>query len=648
MPLPILFLEHFHLSLINHLVHITAKIPRHCSFPIFQSDSRITGVVCPFPGGEETCEGGQFSAKGAHILTRGRKLCCAQPILLVFALLTILFGVAKLNAQSVSPHGGIDDYEPGPDSKPQPGVPLGKTFSFKFEDSKIFPGTSRVITVYVPAEYKADQPACVYVGLDSLAFNVPVVFDNLIHEGAMPVTIAIGVSSGTVASADDGQNPRFNRSFEFDALNDSLARCFVEEIIPEIEKRTTPDGLPIKLSKNPDDRCAGGASTGGIGAFSLAWERPDLFRRVFSAIGTFVCMRGGDRYPVLVRKTEPKPIRVFLQDGENDEWMGGPEVGDWWMSNQTLDRALEFAGYEHKHVWGTGPHSGNHGTAIFPDAMRYLWQDWPKPVQAQTAKTQNVVLKATLDPASTWQLVPAAGVACDQLIVNPQGEIFFHDDNARHTRKIGVDGKISDASDVPANHRFAFAADGHPVTTDAIEATCMIVTSRGQIYATDADAGNVWLIQPDGSKSLLDEDLNHPTGIALSPDGLWLTVMENQSHWGYSYRVRAGGTVDAKQQYYWFHVPDSADDSGAGGMCADRDGYLYVATHLGVQIFDRNGRSRGILPLPSGEATSVSFGGASFDTLFVTSGGRLYQRHMKAIGAPAFAPPIKLPPWGAG
>jgi sugar lactone lactonase YvrE/enterochelin esterase-like enzyme len=541
-----------------------------------------------------------------------------------------------------------DNYEVGPDSKPQPGVPKGKTFSFEFAGSKIYPGTSRSVTVYVPAQYTGDKPACVYVGLDDLGFGVPIVFDNLIHKREMPVTIAVGVASGTVAAAIEKEDPRFNRSVEFDSLNDSLARCIVEEILPEVERRLTPDGLPIKLSRDPSDRCAGGGSTGGIGAFTLAWERPDLFRRVFSAIGTFVGMRGGDRYPVLVRKTEPKPIRVFMQDGSNDEWMGGPEVGDWWMGNQTLQRALEFSGYEEAHVWGTGPHSGRHAAAIFPDAMRFLWKDWPKPVLAQTAKTQNVVLQAILDPEATWQIVSDAGAACDHLAVNPQGEIFSHDTAEKRTRKLGTDGRISDEPAIAEGKAFAFAADGRVVTVDGINATCMMATSNGNVYATDADAGKAWLIRADGTKTLLDEGLKHPTGIALSPDGLWLTVMESCTHWGYSYSVKPDGTVELKQQFYWAHVPDSADDSGAGSMCMDRDGRPYVATHMGVQVFDRNGRSRGILTMPAGEATSVCFGGAKFDTLFVISGGKLYQRHMKTVGRPPFSAPIKLPAWGAG
>jgi enterochelin esterase-like enzyme len=527
-------------------------------------------------------------------------------------------------------------------------VPRGKTFSFEFAASRIYPGTSRNITVYVPVQYNGDKPACVYVGLDDIGFGVPVVFDNLIHKGEMPVTIAIGISSGVARSARGDENPRFNRSFEFDGLNDALARLITDEIFPEVERHQAPNGRPIKLSRDPNDRCAGGGSTGGIAAFTLAWERPDLFRRVFSAIGTFVGMRGGDRYPVLVRKTEPKPIRVFLQDGANDQWMGGPEVGDWWMSNQTLQRSLEFAGYDHQHVWGTGPHSGKHATAIFPDAMRFLWKDWPEPIRARTSQTRNVMLQDILDPAAGWQLVAEAGSACDHLAVNPRGEVFFHDTAARRTRKLGTDGTISDEPSIPADRPLAFGADGKAVTVDGLNLACLTVTSAGSIYATDSGSGKVWMIKPDGTQTQLDEGLDHPSGIAVSPDGLWLAAMESRTHCGYSYRVKADGTVDLKQRFYWAHVPDWANDSGAGGMCMDRHGHPYVATRLGVQVFDRNGRSRGILPMPPGEATSVTFGGASFDTLFATSGGKLYKRHMKVAGAPSFTAPFKLPPWGGG
>jgi sugar lactone lactonase YvrE len=158
----------------------------------------------------------------------------------------------------------------------------------------------------------------------------------------------------------------------------------------------------------------------------------------------------------------------------------------------------------------------------------------------------------------------------------------------------------------------------------------------------------LWLITPSGEKTLLDSGLNHASGVVLSPDGLWLAVAEQGTHWGYSYQVDANGKVQFKQKFYRFHVPDWADDSGAGTWCMDRDGRLYAATRMGVQVFDRNGRVRCILPLQGGPVTSLCFGGPRFDTLFVTCGDKVYQRTFKVPGAPAWAPPTKLPPWGAG
>lgn len=631
-----------------------------------------------------------------------------------------VFGTLVVNAQSPRQSlAEIDNYEPGPDSKPQPGVPEGKTFSFKFETSKVFPGTSRTITVYVPAQYKGDKPACVYVGLDALGFGVPVVFDNLIHKGEMPVTIAIGVSPGTVASMNEKENPRFNRSLEFDSLNDSLARCITEEIFPEIEKLKTPDGLPIRLSTDPNDRCAGGGSTGGIAAFTLAWERPDLFRRVFSAIGTFVGMRGGDAYPVLVRKTEPKPLRIFQQDGENDQWGGGPEVGDWWMSNQTLERALEFAGYEHQHIWGTGTHSGRHATAIFPDAMRFLWRDWPKPLKA--GESQNTFLKAILEPGEGWKLAKVEqGSLWDTLAANPQGEIFFNGGEASELFKIGLDGKVYAATAREGKvTRMEFDSHGKRIATDeskgtekthhltlltkmafGADGTCFIqrvsaianysidrllnaskrsrelpdaskaaplsfvelgpspssfaITNTGSIYGVDShgdsrSGSRLWLIRPHGDKIEIGSIPNGASGIALSPDGLWLAVMFRDSHWGYICKIKADGTVENPQRFYWLHVPVDSGTPDTGNICFDRDGRLYVATNMGIQVLDRNGRVRAILPIPGNQAVSnVCFGGENFDTLYVISRGKLYQRKMHVSGAPPFHAPIKLPPSSAG
>jgi gluconolactonase len=589
--------------------------------------------------------------------------------LIVVAMMLALPVVGSLRLEA----GPWDEqYVPGPDSKPQEGVPKGETFDFTFNQSKIFPGTTRKIWVYVPWQYTGETPACVYVGLDSLGFEAPVVFDNLIARREMPVTIGIGIAPGDVVSAQSPDNPRFNRSLEFDGLNDHLARFILEEVLPAVEAHKTQAGVPIRLSIDANDRAIGGGSTGGIGSFTVAWERPDAFRRVFTAIGTYVGMRGGDRYPVLVRKTEPKPIRIFMQDGSHDEldsFLG--EVGDWHLSNLTMLSALEFAGYNVRHVWGEGSHNGRHATAVFPDAMRWLWLDWPLPITARP--TRNVILNHALPPGTAWEAVEGAYHADGAMAATPTGDVIFGAANGQ-AWKIGLDGEVGDfAPRKDGISAMASGPDGALYVSDEAKAQLAVVTvtgetrviasglgcaalavaANGNVYAAEAGSGptegRVWLIKPSGIRVLLDQGLDDPRGVALSPDGLWLAISEKHTHWGYSYAVQPDGTVLARQQFYWFHVPDDGDDSGATAWMADKEGVLYAATRMGVQLFDRNGRSRGIVPVPGGAALGLTFGGSDFTTLYIVGGdNRVYRRSLKVPGAPSWMAPVKLAKFSAG
>ena len=564
-----------------------------------------------------------------------------------------------------------DNYTLTPDSLPQQSAPAGKTFSFSLADSRIFPGTTRTITIYIPAAYKGDKPACLYIALDSLDFHAPTVFDNLIALHAMPITIAIGISSGTVASAASPENPRFDRSFEFDSLNDRLARFILDEVIPEVERRRTPDGRAILLSSNPDDRAIGGASTGGIGAFTLAWERPDAFHRVFTAIGTFVGMRGGEQYYVLVRKTEPKPLRIFMQDGVHDEWAGGPEMGDWWMSNQTMNRALGYAGYDVRHIWGAGTHNGNQAASVFPSAMRWLWRDWPSPIHA--GDSGNPVLRAILQPHSDWHAAVTNCARAAHLASDPRGTVFYGGGTLQEIAETAAAEPVP-CSQTGAAVAFAFGADGtlykagpggglkitrFPGAGKAVRVLAkdlhiqsFTVTNRGNVYATTETASGMselWLIPATGTPVRLDTGLKGASGVALSPDGVWLCVAQRFSRSGISYRILRNGMLDSRAPFYDFYVPASADDSGATELAMDRDGRAYAATRMGVQVFDRNGRVTAILPLPgNAPATSLCFGGQDFDTLYVAGGGTLYTRKLRIRGAPPWAAPVKLPHGGAG
>ncbi len=267
------------------------------------------------------------------------------------------------------------DYKLGPDSMEKPDVPKGKVTKMPPWTSKIFDGTVRDWWIYVPAQYDGQKPACLMVfqdggGYVSLTgdFRVPTVFDNLIAAKEMPVTIGVFIQPGVVPvppNSDKDAKPRQNRSFEYDTLSDQYARFLEKEILPEVAKS-------YKLSSDPKDRAVCGISSGGICAFTVAWQRPDLFGKVLSHVGSFTNIRGGDVYPGLIRKTEHKPIRVFLQDGSNDL---DNMFGNWPLANQSMAKALEYAKYDYQFVLGTGHHSGKHGGAILPDSLRWLWRE---------------------------------------------------------------------------------------------------------------------------------------------------------------------------------------------------------------------------------------------------------------------------------
>jgi enterochelin esterase family protein len=266
-----------------------------------------------------------------------------------------------------------DDYQLGPDSQVQADVPKGKITQHHWQ-SKIFEGTERDYWVYVPAQYKPDKPACVMVFQDGKnyvndqgQFRVPVVFDNLIHKGEMPVTIGIFINPGLFPTGDPKVKPRSNRSFEYDTLSDQYARFLLEEILPEVAKT-------YNLTQDAAGRAICGISSGGICAFTVAWERPNAFNKVLTHVGSFTNIRGGHNYQAILRKTPPKPIRIFMQDGSNDL---NNEHGNWPLANQELASSLGFAKYDYKFVYGDGAHNGKHGGAILPDSLRWLWRDYP-------------------------------------------------------------------------------------------------------------------------------------------------------------------------------------------------------------------------------------------------------------------------------
>ncbi len=280
-----------------------------------------------------------------------------------------------VSAQATSPKLSLPEMpEPsfGADSKGQTRVPKGKVIDFVFENSEVFPGTKRRVHLYIPANHDAKKETAVMVFQDGHTyvnpkgeFRVTTVFDNLIAAGDMPPVIGVFIDPGHKGDSKP-QSPwkNNNRSFEYDTLSADYATFLIDEILPLV-------GKDYNLTKDPEMRAICGTSSGGICAWTVAWERPDAFRKVASSIGSFTNIRGGDAYPGMIRKTEKKPIRGFFQEGINDL---DNQHGNWPLGNMAMEAALKFKDYDHKYVWGHGGHSGKQMGAIFPEAMRWLWR----------------------------------------------------------------------------------------------------------------------------------------------------------------------------------------------------------------------------------------------------------------------------------
>ena len=261
-------------------------------------------------------------------------------------------------------------YTLSPDAQRKPGVPQGAITKHEWR-STIFPGTVRDYWIYVPAQYTPDKPANVMVFQDGGMYvsetdftRTPIVFDNLIHQGKLPVIIVIFIDFGHFPPVAEGKEPVSNRMFEYCTLSDQYARFLLEEILPAVSQT-------YRLTADPDCRAIGGGSAGGICSWTAAWERPDAFRKVLSQCGAFVDVCGGHVYPTLIRKTPRKPIRVYLQAGSQDldhEW------GHFPLANMEMAAALNFAGYDYHLEYGDEGHNWLHRRANLPESLGWLWR----------------------------------------------------------------------------------------------------------------------------------------------------------------------------------------------------------------------------------------------------------------------------------
>jgi gluconolactonase len=575
----------------------------------------------------------------------------------------------------VSTAGLAQTYSLGPESQVQEGVPKGAVTKHVLPAGRIYPGTPHNYSVYVPAQYDASKPTAFMVFLDGSGYlgdgiRIPVVFDNLIAKHELPPMIGIFVDPGVLPALPDAQN-RYERIFEYDSLSDRYSRFLLEELIPAVAK-------DYNLSKNPDDHGIAGTSTGAVGAFMAAWNRPDQFHRVMSFIGTYVAMKGADEMPALVRKTEPKPIRIFMQDGTADhivaaEQYGTSFAGSWPINNWVMYQALEYSGYDARLEMGSEAHNMKQGGAIMPDALRWLWRGYPEaivvhepPQTKQEGWDPRMKVYSTVWADKPWEKVGGNYGEVASPTGDDLGDLFFVDVKADRIYKADADGKVSVYKEKPGGVRalregpgsvlYAYLAERRQivaygpggdmrVVARGVDINDMAVTAKSQIYFVDAGKKTIGLVDASGKVRVVyaGGEIAAPSGLALSGDQAMLVVSDEQSRFSWSFQLAAGGGLQNGEPFYRLQATEAGWMSGVRGVAEDSTGLVYFATPMGIQVCEANGRMAEVLNSPEiGGVSSFAFAGAKLDWMIVTEGGKVFRRPVKVTGVAA-GTMVKLP-----
>lgn len=570
-------------------------------------------------------------------------------------------------------------YTQGPDSQPHPDTPKGTVTRFVLPPGKFYPGVPHNCQVYVPAQYDASKPTPFMIFLDGggsanvngNGVKAPVVFDNLIAKKDIPPMIAIFIDPGILPAVDPAAQRRYERIFEYDSINGRFGQFLIDELIPEVAKK-------YNLSKNPDDHAIQGASTGAVGAFMAAWNHPDQFHRVMSFIGTFVAMKGADTMLAIVRKSEPKPIRIIMQDGRNDHLLpdhpfGTFFAGSWPTNNQALYEDLRFAGYDVKYELGESGHDGRQTSVIFPDMMRWLWRDYGKPITAQLPESFNkpgwdkrAQVFATISIDKPWQQVGATYKSAVSPAPDQEGNVYFADPASNVIYKsdsdgrvtvfknntggakalhVGADGRLYASQ--PAQKRVVSWGPGgdEKVLAQNVTADDLAPTAKGAVYFVDSAHKSVGLIDKAGKSRVVFQgtEMLLPATLTLSPDQAMVAVGDAQNKFSWSLEIAADGSLINGEPFYRVDMPDISPYSGVSGITMDSEGQVFFATALGIQLCEANGRAAAILSKPElGTVTGIAFGGKDLNWIYATEDGKVFRRPSLRKGIAAWV--VSKPP----
>ncbi len=580
------------------------------------------------------------------------------------------------------------DYPLGPDSQVRD-VPHGTVEKLVLPPGQFYPGTPHAYALYTPAQ-AGDKPLPYMIFLDGSSYQgnglrAPIVLDNLIAAKAIPPMIGIFVDPGVLPAIRPEAQNRYERIFEYDSISNRFSQFLLTELLPAVARQHA-------LSTNPDEHAIAGTSTGAVGAFVAAWHRPDQFRRVLSLIGTYVAMKGADTLPELVRKTEARPIRIWMQDGVNDhktpaEPYGTTFAGSWPRANEVLFEALQFEGYDAKLTLGTGAHDTKQGAAELPDALRWLWRDFtpgqgvgrieahPPAALTDAGWVTRGSVWATVDAGNAWSPVPLrAGARVASIAVAQNGDVLagiyggtllrVHENSAAavpgqaggaaFTAGDGDDLYLADLAQGTVIRQSLSGKSPAQVMARGVSMTAPLWggTGRdghGRLYfldrTSDPETPRIGMLdtrRAGASPYYVDAPTEAPSALALSPDGAMLVVTDAAHRQQWSMQLQANGMPSNGEPFYRMETFD--DTGGANDAAYDSLGQVYFATAMGVQVCEANGRVAMILnsPVADRPVAGLAFGGTDRGWLYAVVDGELYRRRMKVHGVPVQLP-VKPP-----
>jgi enterochelin esterase-like enzyme len=277
-----------------------------------------------------------------------------------------------------------------PNSYARPGVPEGHLSDKLVHTSKLYDGMQSDYWIYVPAAYNPAVPAALMVWQDGdryitrnkeeycqlcpSLYRLQEVTDNLIYDKKIPVMIHVFISPGKL-------NGKSLRSVEYDTVSDKYYQFLEQELLPEVYAK-------YNIRRDGYSRAIQGQSSGGIAAFNAAYNHPDSFSRVYTVVGSFVAIAwkpgeqdGGNIYPFKVRREPKRNLRVWMNDGSEDQ---ETRPGSWPLQSIQLANSLKMKDYDFHFSFGGGTHHAALAVSELPECLTWLWRDYDPAKTEQT------------------------------------------------------------------------------------------------------------------------------------------------------------------------------------------------------------------------------------------------------------------------